>query len=88
VKTGDVVEVGSPLGRVGNSGNTDEPHLHMHVQRELPETSPLGGEPLWFTIGGRFLVRNDVLVIRCARAGGSGQAGREPTGIDAAASLC
>ena len=61
VKAGEVVKAGARLGKVGNSGNTDEPHLHMHVQRDLPETSPLAGEPQWFTIDGRFLARNDIL---------------------------
>jgi hypothetical protein len=33
VGVGDVVaEDGRPLARVGNSGNTSEPHLHTHVQ--------------------------------------------------------
>ncbi|MDP3739258.1 MAG: M23 family metallopeptidase [Hyphomonadaceae bacterium] len=63
VKAGDVLEAGARLGEVGNSGNTDEPHLHMHVQRDVPETNPLGGEPLWFTVGGRFLTRNDILTL-------------------------
>jgi hypothetical protein len=61
VKTGDVLEAGARLGEVGNSGNTDEPHLHMHVQRDRPEANPLGGDPLWFTVGGQFLTRNDIV---------------------------
>ncbi len=32
VKKGDEVKPGQPLGRVGNSGNSDFPHLHLHVQ--------------------------------------------------------
>jgi hypothetical protein len=31
VKVGDRVSVGDRLGLVGNSGNTDAPHLHIHV---------------------------------------------------------
>ncbi|WP_051967477.1 M23 family metallopeptidase [Kitasatospora mediocidica] len=31
VRAGDVVVAGQPLGRVGNSGNTSEPHLHIHA---------------------------------------------------------
>lgn len=61
VATGDQVAVGNPLARMGNSGNTSEPHLHVHAQRGLPEEAPLGGEPLWLTINGRFLVRNSIL---------------------------
>jgi hypothetical protein len=64
VGEGDAIGVGSPIGSVGNSGNTDESHLHIHVQRSISHPSPLGGEPLWFTVGGRFLTRNDILVIR------------------------
>ena len=32
VKAGDRVEAGAELGRCGNSGNSSEPHLHLHVQ--------------------------------------------------------
>ncbi|WBL22818.1 M23 family metallopeptidase [Zunongwangia sp. HRR-M8] len=35
VKEGDRVEEGQFLGLCGNSGNSTEPHLHMHVQDEL-----------------------------------------------------
>jgi peptidase M23-like protein len=32
VEVGDRVRAGQPLARVGNSGNTSEPHLHIQVQ--------------------------------------------------------
>lgn len=32
VKVGDHVTVGEPIARVGNSGNTSEPHLHIQAQ--------------------------------------------------------
>lgn len=32
VKVGDRVRTGQLLGRCGNSGNTSEPHVHIHVQ--------------------------------------------------------
>ncbi|MEZ5419739.1 MAG: M23 family metallopeptidase [Vicinamibacterales bacterium] len=32
VAEGDTVVVGQPIGRAGNSGNSDFPHLHVHVQ--------------------------------------------------------
>ena len=32
VKPGDRVKRGQPLGRCGNSGNSDHPHIHLHVQ--------------------------------------------------------
>lgn len=61
VARGDNVEAGDPLGQMGNSGNSSEPHLHVHAQKELPSGEPLGGEPLWLTIDGRFPVRNSLL---------------------------
>jgi hypothetical protein len=59
VGAGDRVDVGDSLGQMGNSGNSSQPHLHVHAQRGLPLETPLGGEPLWMTINGQFLVRND-----------------------------
>lgn len=34
VSTGDSVRPGDRLGEVGNSGNSTEPHLHVHVERD------------------------------------------------------
>jgi murein DD-endopeptidase MepM/ murein hydrolase activator NlpD len=59
VHAGAVVEPGQPLGRVGNSGNTGEPHLHIHAQLPGTATAPLSGEPVPVRLGGRYLVRND-----------------------------
>jgi hypothetical protein len=59
VKAGEPVRKGQILGRVGNSGNTTEPHLHIHAE-EGPypgEFSGKRGVPIQFE--GRFLVRND-----------------------------
>lgn len=39
VGKGDTVAAGQELGRCGNSGNTSEPHLHVHLQ-----DAPLFGE--------------------------------------------
>ncbi len=63
VSTGDVVQTGDPLGAVGNSGNTSEPHLHLHVQSPGPAHAPLAGQPLQLTIDGRYLVRNHRLAL-------------------------
>lgn len=63
VTTAEQVKIGDPLAQMGNSGNSSEPHLHLHAQRGLPEDSPLGGEPLWLTIDGQFLQRNSRLHI-------------------------
>jgi hypothetical protein len=45
VKAGDQVEVGQELGLIGNSGNSDAPHLHFHVANG---GDPLSGEGLPF----------------------------------------
>lgn len=42
VKAGDTVRRGDRVGEVGNSGNSGEPHLHVHAQR----TRAGGGDPL------------------------------------------
>lgn len=64
VGAGDSVVVGRVLGRVGNSGNTSEPHLHIHAQRPGTESAPLGGAPIPVRFGGRSLVRNQRVVSR------------------------
>ena len=56
-RTGDVVATGEPLALAGNTGNTGEPHLHVHAQRPGTVEMPFGGEPVPVTIGGRYLVR-------------------------------
>ena len=59
VMEGDRISVGDLLGRVGNSGRSDEPHLHIHAQTPGTRESPLGGEPVPMTFEGRHLTRND-----------------------------
>jgi len=59
VRVGESVVPGALLGQVGNSGNSSEPHLHLHAQRPGENGSPVAGEPLALRIDGRFLVRND-----------------------------
>ncbi len=61
VRADDRLAVGQPLGRVGNSGNTGEPHLHLHAQSPGTATAPLSGSPLPLRVDGRYLVRNDRL---------------------------
>jgi hypothetical protein len=62
VVAGDVAKTGDLLGFAGNSGNTDEPHLHLSAQRRTAGQAPVGGDPVWVTVAGRFLVRNDVVI--------------------------
>jgi hypothetical protein len=49
VRAGQRVRAGQPLGRCGNSGNSSEPHLHLHLQ-DRPEFRPGGptGLPIRF----------------------------------------
>jgi hypothetical protein len=59
-RAGEHVSVGQILGRVGNSGNTSEPHLHIHAQRARSAETHLTGVPMLFD--GRFLARNDLVI--------------------------
>jgi len=58
VKAGETVNQGDPIGLVGNSGNSDEPHLHIHAQRPGSPLNPMGAEPISLQFGGRTLARN------------------------------
>lgn len=64
LRTGDTVEAGRPIGRAGSSGNSSEPHLHIHavtgrVTDGLQLITSASGVPMRF--GGRVLMRNDVV---------------------------
>lgn len=59
VHPGDYVTTDTLLGEVGNSGNSNEPHLHVHAQRPGRPWDPFVGDPLPFTFDGRYLVRNN-----------------------------
>ena len=51
VSEGDEVLEGEAIGACGNSGNTSEPHIHIHHQRQDPKDRPLNfseGLPLYF----------------------------------------
>lgn len=51
VKAGDRVEEGQKIAACGNSGNTSEPHIHIHHQRQDPREYPVNfaeGLPLYF----------------------------------------
>jgi predicted Ser/Thr protein kinase len=78
VSTGQVVQVGQPLAKCGNSGNTSHPHLHIQVQ-DQPRIFVSGGpeattDPILFrdatrvrgreTISGApfFVRRNDQVI--------------------------
>jgi hypothetical protein len=60
VQRGEWIGAGAVIGLVGNSGNSNEPHLHIHAQRPAAVgDEPLSGDPLPMRFNGRFLVRND-----------------------------
>lgn len=59
VRTGDAVTEGDLLGSVGNSGNSSEPHLHIHAQRPHTLDEAFAGDPVPMRFDGRHLVRND-----------------------------
>jgi len=59
VHPGDYVTPDTKLGEVGNSGNSDEPHLHVHAQRPGQVWDLFSANPLPIRFDGRFLVRND-----------------------------
>ena len=63
VHPGDYVMTDTRLGDVGNSGNSNEPHLHVHAQRPGRIWDPFIGDPLPIRFDGRFLVRNDRVTI-------------------------
>lgn len=59
VGVGRRIATGEQLGTVGNSGNTGEPHLHIHAQRPGTISAPMSGDPLPMRFSGRYLVRGD-----------------------------
>lgn len=67
VKEGDNVRVNEPLAKVGNSGNTSEPHLHIHAVRsnssEIDDIDSLSkiGEAIPLHIQNNFLIRNNTI---------------------------
>lgn len=67
VKEKDSVLVNQPLAEVGNTGNTSEPHLHIHAVRskksELNDINslPKNGQPIPIHIQNNFLIRNNII---------------------------
>jgi len=61
VQKGDSVTVATVLGRVGNSGNTSEPHLHLHAEKGREPATVLDGQAIPITLGDKFLVRGDIV---------------------------
>ncbi|MXN49754.1 peptidoglycan DD-metalloendopeptidase family protein [Shinella sp. AETb1-6] len=62
VSAGEQVTAGQTVGQVGNSGNSSEPHLHMHAY--LGGTVDYNeGEGVPMTFGDRFLVRGSIVTV-------------------------
>lgn len=59
VEEGETVTTGQQLGRVGNTGNTTEPHLHIHAV-DAGTGDVLHGSPVPMLFDGEFAVRNMV----------------------------
>lgn len=53
VSENETVKKGQKIGKVGNSGNTSEPHLHIHAEKD--------GEGIPIRFNGKFLVRNNLV---------------------------
>jgi murein DD-endopeptidase MepM/ murein hydrolase activator NlpD len=61
VAVGDHVDVGQPIGRCGNSGNSSEPHLHVHLQTtpRLHDGEGLPAQFLDYTADGVVVARGE-----------------------------
>lgn len=60
VRTGDRVQAGHPLGTMGKTGNTTEPHLHFSMHRGDPATGPPPTVPIHALIAADVSVSTDV----------------------------
>ncbi len=60
VKPGDTVNAGDPIGLVGNSGNTTEPHLHIHARTGGDFDSIISGTAVPILYNKQFYVRNQI----------------------------
>ena len=61
VSEGDIVKRGQPIGKVGNSGSTTEPHLHIHSTMNGIEEPYTKGKRIPLVFNGRFLIRNSMV---------------------------
>ncbi len=66
VEEGEYVTSGAFIGRVGNSGNSEAPHLHLHVQSASETMVPFRFRSMqrkrwlfWTEVTNGYLIRND-----------------------------
>ena len=84
VAQSDPVTTDTIVGLVGNSGNTNEPHLHIHAQRPAaPGRERLSGDPLPIRLDGKYLVRNDRVASAGSRISAVGRVPRARSDADA-----
>lgn len=61
VKEGDTVKTGYPLGRVGNSGFSTEPHLHIQVHAKEKGKAWYASTPLYIHFNGKGYLLNEMI---------------------------
>lgn len=59
IRNGQLIEEGQPLGKVGNAGQTSEPHLHIHAVRDAMDNSL---KPLPISFNGGVLSLNSIVM--------------------------
>ncbi len=60
VDLGDQVKAGQKIGAIGNSGNTLEPHLHLHAETIVEAgDANVHGSPVHMKFGDKFMARGD-----------------------------
>ena len=60
VDLGDKVKTGQEVGKIGNSGNTIEPHLHLHAETIIKAgDANVHGSSVHMKFGNRFMARVD-----------------------------
>ena len=61
IKKGQRVNIGDRIAKVGNTGNSSEPHLHIHAVRNIQNNVLLSGNSIPILFDDQFLIRNDIV---------------------------